>query len=469
MSDSIDDQFLGGREEPEGVESVGQVLGLKRQGEGEMKSGRTKKKRSPGNYYYFQMKGDMEDVYLKGAAIAARHRCVYDGLIVEEKVFRRKSSFLLHKQKHMTSALGVPVHPASNNERIVGLLGGTGSCNRIELHYRTTRTSRIMIIVIRMMDKFDVDTWLWSPEFMVPALQAHARGGHELDPGFSECLINIKLVNASNPNGSVAGMPLVAQYTPPNNPLEVISTNVRHAYSYITIPLEQINTRDDEDSWISDTARQVGQSLVAAMKTLSFRASLEKISLVRKRNHTSKICLPSHRLNLPAFLNSVVVRSQPIRRFTDHVTKSAGTELLFLLWSNRLGRFKYPLDPEEEGATGANAIELTDGEEDEEDSANADGCSGSRGGSSGAGSNDVIDAAGDGTISGDENGRGSKVHGAKPDVGSNEENTALVADKETNSGCSRENRDTKENSEHDTGSLGENENDSAGIRVNGES
>ena len=44
MSDSIDDQFLGGREEPEGVESVGQVLGLKRQGEGEMKSGRTKKK-----------------------------------------------------------------------------------------------------------------------------------------------------------------------------------------------------------------------------------------------------------------------------------------------------------------------------------------------------------------------------------------------------------------------------------------
>ena len=321
----------------------------------------------------------MDDVFLEDATSAARYRETHREFIVSERGFFRKAAYLLFKQRHLGSFPSLLVASGRvSGARQVGSDGAVamldnddgGTQERIELYYRTTSTSRILMIIIRFMDAAGNDSWVWKPDFMVPALMACVRGGSVQDPIVCEFLANLALGKASDPNETNKNRPLVVQYSLPNDPQETINRHVRRAYSHVTIPHGEIETRQDELTWIVSAVEQVGQGLRRVMGSSEFKASLERIASRRGQHYIAKLYRSSQEESLNGYLQSVVVAPLPVRCMHDHVVQSVCSHILFKLWTNRLGRPKYPPDPNEEGETEAKAIDLVqsdDGEESEED------------------------------------------------------------------------------------------------------
>ena len=60
----------------------------------------------------------------------------------------------------------------------------------------------------------------------------------------------------------------------------------------------------------------------------------------RRNDCIGKLCNPSLKTNLPKFLNSCVLRVDPLTKLTDHVIQAVSNDVYTHLWQNRLNRAK---------------------------------------------------------------------------------------------------------------------------------
>lgn len=328
----------------------------KRVSSGGKKAAAKKQKKQPHKYFFFAMKGDMEDAFIEGAANAAQHEEDYEDMIMDKKGWVRKNSYIQFKQQHSNPVLNPP-SPASktskdaaaNADKIVGMFNKTNSCDRIELYCRTSSSSSVVVMIFRLLNMYDTDAWVWKPEFMVPVLKTYAEVMDIKDKAVFEFLTNMTFGKASDPDQTDKNKPLVTEYKPPNDPHKTINIDIYRAYSYITIPLDKIKTRTAEEDWILSAGTRVGRGLIDAMNSDTFKATLEKIGMTRRQNYVSKLYLPSQKTNLPKFLSSAVIKTRMERKkLNHHVIQSVSNDMYSILWSNRLNHAKYPPDADAE-------------------------------------------------------------------------------------------------------------------------
>ena len=122
-------------------------------------------------YFFFKMSG-VDNVFIEGARAAKRHRTDYEGLIEEERGFSKKQAFEAFKKQHEDPLLKPKTAPTSSGPpssaaaKIVSMMKNEKGCDRFHGYYKTTSNSSMAVIIIKAINQYDTDTWVFKPNFL---------------------------------------------------------------------------------------------------------------------------------------------------------------------------------------------------------------------------------------------------------------------------------------------------------------
>ena len=125
-------------------------------------------------------------------------------------------------------------------------------------------------------------------------------------------------------------------YRPPNSS-QNYNIDYFTAYTYITIPHEELKKMEEEDFWITSKATVLLETIRQIMKTETFHMTAKMI----KEDFTNKLYDDRKRSTLPKFLSSSVIRVTPVNFITDHLVQSTANDITGHLFNNRLSSKKY--------------------------------------------------------------------------------------------------------------------------------
>ena len=131
----------------------------------------------------------------------------------------------------------------------------------------------------------------------------------------------------------------VQSFPRPNNPKKTFHIHVNYAYTYITIPVDEFLTREDESEWCASAVTNVLKGIISTMKKDEFKATLERFG--RRRSYVAKLYDSSKKTCLSNFLDKAVVKAAPVDFLTNHVIQSVSNDIMTHLYDNRQATKKY--------------------------------------------------------------------------------------------------------------------------------
>ena len=322
---------------------------------------RPKKPREVKNkYYWFKMAGDMEDAFLEGVPAANAHREDYGGLALEERGFHLKKDFVAFR-KELENAKSVPgvaaaparavSNPSAIAQAVLAKMNNDRACDRFQGYFKTTGNSKMAVMIIRAINQFDSDAWVFKPEFLAEIFRNLGEIAPHPDLVVREALLNFSFGKASDPDKVDKNMVLQAMFNPSDNPTKTMTLDVFRAYTFFTIPVDDIDNKTDEGKWLHDAATRILRGIQQTMISDVFKETLECIASSRRTAYIGKLYRKDMKSNLPRFCNGAVVRADPIVRLTDHVIQTVCNDMMSHLYQNRVQGYKYPVvlnDEEEE-------------------------------------------------------------------------------------------------------------------------
>ena len=278
-------------------------------------------------YFYFRMINGLPDEFIEGVQQANAHREEYGNLIKDEESFYYKKDFNAFKkqvEKPTDKSIVSSVKNASGNtstiaRAVVARMRNDSACDRFHGYYRTTRNSTIAVLIVRAINQYDTDTWVFRPQFLAEVFRNLAEVDPITDIIVHEAMTNFSCGKASDPDNTDKNVVLTTDFSPKDDPKRKITLDIYRAYTYFTIPVDTITSVDDEKRWIHDTSLRALRGMQTLMSSDAFKETLECLAANRQGDYIKKLFSPSLKTNLPKFLSGAVVRVDPIERLTDHV------------------------------------------------------------------------------------------------------------------------------------------------------
>ena len=299
-------------------------------------------------FYYFKMKGDMKDAFLEGDTMASAHRKEYAPFIVKEKTFTKKAEFETFKRRYNNPVLNPPQvrketvsENANKVDQLVSMMKDDQDIDCFRGFWKTTSTSSLCLIMIRVMNQYGTETWVWNPTLYAEIFRNYAKVMDIADPLLFEALSNMTTGKASNPDSPDKNKPLITLYSPKDEPSKSFKLDISRCFTYITIPVDSLSSFDEETHWCENAVDKVLGGIRDMMSDAFFRAALERIGQTRSSSYIQKLFDPSKKTNLPKFLASAVIKTKPVVYPTDHVIQAVSNEIMTRFWENSLEKPKY--------------------------------------------------------------------------------------------------------------------------------
>ena len=89
-----------------------------------------------------------------------------------------------------------------------------------------------------------------------------------------------------------------------------------------------LTSKEEETIWIKQTVITILQGIRDIMDTDSFKNVMEKLGQNRRQNYIKKLYDGSMKRNLPRFLNSAIIRPEPVQMLTDHVIQQCSNDIM---------------------------------------------------------------------------------------------------------------------------------------------
>ena len=127
-----------------------------------------KKNKSTSNkYFFFKMKGNMKDAFIKGEVAASMHRKEFEGYILQEKTFSKKGEFDKFKKQHEDPVLNPPLvtneikeNRSAKVDQLVSMMSTEENIDAFRGYWLTTSTAVLCVVVIRVTNQYGSEAWV---------------------------------------------------------------------------------------------------------------------------------------------------------------------------------------------------------------------------------------------------------------------------------------------------------------------
>ena len=358
-----------------------------------------KKNKSTSNkFFFFKMKGNMKDAFIKGEIAASMHRKEFDQYILQEKTFSKKGEFETFKKQHEDPVLNPRIvtnqireNSSAKVDKLVSMMSTEENVDAFRGYWLTTSTAMVCVIVIRVTNQYGSEAWVWNPKLYSEIFRHYAKVVDVPDAQLHEAFSNMSIGKASDPDSADKSKPLVTPFSPKDDPSKIINLDLYRSFTYVTIPVDSFSSKAEEDNWCESTTNKIMTGIRDTINQDFFRATLLKIGESRRQNYIQKLFDPSKKTNLPKFLAGAVIKAKPAESLTTHVIEAVSAEIMSKLWENSRENPKYQIqtnDEEEAESDTENDNHIDTGDNEEMDNSNNEESQGAKDDSNGQGDPD---------------------------------------------------------------------------------
>jgi len=334
----------------------------------------TPKKKPPIKYWAFRMiTGEIEYIENKkkeAEAFEEENKAIIDSKHTFEykkhfKAFKQTASLMTPNSQPMSTPNKQPMTDnvkAMLQQALVGIENDIPS-DRIHLWYRTNPRATILAIIIRFMQATGKDDWKVKADNFAVAIRNHVVVFGDANMYVEEAFKNMKWGKMRDLSGPEDKVMMTHWTSPTSKATRDFPNNV--AWTYITIPVDEIATTAAETSWIMQTAENIGATIKQVLLTNTFEACFEKATnnpniwrAITDEKNPAK--------NYQKFIEGCRIKVEECNNLNEHLTLHDGVkQITTLLFNSRLKERKYPEEDKEE--------EDEEEEDDDEDESSSDG------------------------------------------------------------------------------------------------
>ena len=271
--------------------------------------------------YFSYLLHDNTPVHFEDQAKAKEFLREFDSLVVKKRSFTVKRNF--EKYKATLEAQSKFEAPAtqtepdrSNNQDMIDakkmqdIVRDSQPVNRLQFWYKTTSTSTKAALIFSPLDTYNDQPWHMRLNFLYHPLKAYTKLRDVACQYTKETLDNLQLGTLSDPKDRNA--PKQTSFTIKNG--KTITRDQHAFYSYITLPLETLKSDTEEEEFLQDHLKVIGQNIINILASNLVRQYL--INNARDTNSTfiEKALDRVKKTNMPKFLETATVHIQSINK-----------------------------------------------------------------------------------------------------------------------------------------------------------
>jgi hypothetical protein len=219
--------------------------------------------------------------------------------------------------------------------------------NEIVATWKTTSHSTLAVVFLDFNNSGGNSVWSWKPPIVVGTLNSWTDEFAVDDPEFDSFLHSLTHAFPRDPASDDPNKKLVQTYEP--QPGRFIYIDQHVLYGYLCIPVDDIETTEEETAWINDQVNSLVSQLRDLLSGARFEETMKQCEY--KKEYIVKMFNRGKGLNLPDFLSTCRINVQQVSHLTDHVVKTEADIIMSHLYNNRQIEMKYKVpesDEEEE-------------------------------------------------------------------------------------------------------------------------
>jgi hypothetical protein len=236
--------------------------------------------------------------------------------------------------------------------------------NEIVATWKTTSHTTLAEVFLEFNNSGGTAIWSWKPPYVVGTLNGWTTEFKVDDPEFDAFLDSLTHAFPRDPTSDDPTKKLVKTFEP--QPGRFIHMDQHVLYGYLRIPVDDIESKEEETAWINDQVNSLVGQLRDLLSDARFEEAMKQCSF--KKDYIEKMFDRKKGLNLPDFMDSCRINIQQVSHLTDHVVKKEADIIMSHLYNNRQIEMKYTVaasdDEEESEEEETAAEEKKDGDED---------------------------------------------------------------------------------------------------------
>jgi hypothetical protein len=220
---------------------------------------------------------------------------------------------------------------------------GTANIDTIRAYILTGTWYTKACIVIRFLNSNGKEHWCWKPSQMTTLISTYFEKEPCSIPVIQEALTNLNhapLPDPSDPMGQTQAIYSYTAHTP--NGDKTIEIPLYVAYTFLTIPVDTLTSKEDEAQWLLNQTRLLVNQIKVAMLTEAFETCMGNLN----RNYATKIFRPNKQnSNLPGFLGSAVTKVTMTDTLLPYIARTDWDKLEKIFYQSLHSYEKYTTRP----------------------------------------------------------------------------------------------------------------------------
>lgn len=300
--------------------------------------------RSKDKIYFRVTLKDHPSQFIVGKTALDRFKADYGPLVVKVYGYSSKKNFDEMKKKHAIE----PLKPKANCEvtklddselarSIIKEMAEQSDRDAFRGHYLIKSDSPLCIVVIHLTGQKGDDHWCWKPDLMTGIISKIFRNTICDDAVIKSAFENLTYGPAPDPNDITGETQKVISYTPRNTD-RTVQVYLNTAYTFFTIPVTKIYSKDNEKDYILSKLTTFFNEMKSVMLSKTFKQVMDTM----RGEYSGKIYDPARAgNNLHSFLSKAGIRLSETPDFEGHFTHSTIQYLMSKLFATRLPNAKY--------------------------------------------------------------------------------------------------------------------------------
>jgi hypothetical protein len=221
------------------------------------------------------------------------------------------------------------------------MMEGSRPCNRIELFWKTTKRSKLAVVVIRFLNTYGQDQWFVKPDQIDIALKHYVTEFPNKNETVQEALTEITHAKMRDPEGDAKSVMLIKWRSKAANNADRIEKHYdQHvAYTLFTIPVESITSQEEEASFIQDIAQALGMALKKIMASHTFLPCLQ--SVTNSQPMWNAMTDPRKGLSFQQYIEDCKIKVKPCQNLNTHIVLQDCNYILNKLYQANIASAKY--------------------------------------------------------------------------------------------------------------------------------
>jgi hypothetical protein len=223
-------------------------------------------------------------------------------------------------------------------QRILQSMGNASNTDAFRGYFYVNARSSQAVLIFRLTGIQGDDHWCWKPDTMTKILSEYFKLKPHADGTIRNMLDNLTHGPMVDESDETKEAQKIIQYTPRGG-TRTVEVKLFTAFTYINIPVETLQSKQDEQEWLRMKITTFFDQLKIALQGKSFETVMKNVN----PTYAAKIFDKSRVSNIYTFIRRANILIDKTEILTKFLTRPVAEAITNHLWLSRCKTTKYTI------------------------------------------------------------------------------------------------------------------------------